>query len=512
MLRKLRHRIALFSCILATSLSVGCQLPPSPDLAQPRAVVDYGTLDFRKDADLAIVLDYSALLKSGYSVQQTAPLGQLHKIIARVVGKNMPFEQTVEVDCSQVSNGLATLSFTQLPPGPVEIFINAVDDQGKAIAYATGNAVIKPNQTSRVKLTCSTATGDLVIEFDCPGLGGCGATPTPTPVPTPTPSPLYPVNPIALQRLGWVDTMVADNEGGVLLLGMDDNMGPSPWYRPNGRVIRVRSSLTIDPTNVLDDIASQMTGITFGNTAYLFDYWGGRRMLQVELDGAYQSVTETNLQLGALPLGEALDGRLMFAQSGKNAQGEPVFNFYVGDPANPTIHRTAVIPAPGYNPGNLTTDRDNNPVWVGNAADATAGGIFTVDAAGQQVRLATGKYNNIVPVDGAQRTYFVSGAAGYSGNIDYTELRHFDPAQPNVVSPANVYPPLGANDGVRSVVVDDDGFYYLLIQNDAINTAYSTNQFYVKKYRLEFDAQGAPRLVKILDMVDTINPSPSPNP
>jgi hypothetical protein len=153
-----------------------------------------------------------------------------------VTGPNIVEPLITSVNLVDCANGLATLNFTNLPPGPVDVAVNALDFNGQPVAWATGAAKIKPNETAAITLKCSSTGGDLVIQFDCPEL--CAGSPSPAPTPTPSPA-----NPIQEGVLQYTTGLTADASGNVYLFGYDPNYTQVPFTTgpntPWGRIVKI---------------------------------------------------------------------------------------------------------------------------------------------------------------------------------------------------------------------------------------------------------------------------------
>lgn len=237
--------------LMTALLTIGCSLPGQAPTGPGRVVVHYGSMELAPNADLALVLDVRNLLGAGYKVQQAAG-SSVKTISAKVTGQNLVEPVVASVDLSQCVDGLATLNFTNLPPGPVEVVVNAVDAEGKPLAWATGRAVIRPNETAKVTLKCSSTGGNLAIDFDCPELCGDGASPSPTPTPPP-------VN--TAPDLGGVSTINVDAQGNLYLLGRDPGTLDPARYDEHGRIVRINpATLTVEKPYVSDDFRGPNDG------------------------------------------------------------------------------------------------------------------------------------------------------------------------------------------------------------------------------------------------------------
>lgn len=228
----------------AALLTIGCSLPGQIPAGPGRVVVHYGSIDLAPNADLALVLDIRNLLGAGYKVQQAVPTSGIKTISAKVTGPNLVEPVITSVEVSQCVNGLATLNFTNLPPGPVEVVVNAIDVGGQPMAWASGRAVIRPNETAQVTLKCSSTGGNLTIDFDCPE--SCGATPQPSPTPTPPPA-----NTASL--ISSLTTFDVDATGRIYISGFDPLPGSGDVWS-GCRVIQVNPDHTVKQAPVYDTI------------------------------------------------------------------------------------------------------------------------------------------------------------------------------------------------------------------------------------------------------------------
>jgi hypothetical protein len=214
---QLRSRIVYGVGVSLVLAALGCQVPGTS--GAPRVSVVYNSFQWSNDTDLAIKLDFRALLgKGGYSLK-AVPGGTptLRRLVAKVTGANIVGELTATVYTAECPDGIATFTFANLPPGPVHVVVNAFgEDDQTIVSWGQGDVVIVPNSTATVPVTCAAANGALNILFNCPEL--CGGiplpSPTPTPIPTPTPSPVD-----VSGYLGGLATLNADAQGNLYLLG-----------------------------------------------------------------------------------------------------------------------------------------------------------------------------------------------------------------------------------------------------------------------------------------------------
>jgi hypothetical protein len=235
--------------LAAVLVMLGCQTPMMT--STPKVAVSYGSLQWSSDADLAVMLDFRALLQ-GYKLQATSTVGPVASIEAKVTGDNIVGEidapVVAVVDCP---SGVATLNFDHLPAGKVHVVVNAFDANHNLISYGGADAQIVPGQVATVAVNCSAADGKLVVTFNCPLLCGPStapsATPTPgpsaTPTATPTPTP-SPADPRALAN--WVTGFNVDERGYLYLFGTSINVPPDyHTYAGIGRLVEIPPSLTV---------------------------------------------------------------------------------------------------------------------------------------------------------------------------------------------------------------------------------------------------------------------------
>lgn len=178
----MRRSVPVVMGVCGLLLTLGCNLTLPGASEKARVVVHLGDMQLAANADLAIVLDVRGLQAAGYNVQQVASTSAVQRVSAKVSGVNLaePLEASVNViDCAK---GLATLNFSKLPPGPVDVVVNALDFEGKVVSWQSAKATIEPLKTIELTLHCTNIGGGLAIKFDCPEL--C-APPSPSPTPVP---------------------------------------------------------------------------------------------------------------------------------------------------------------------------------------------------------------------------------------------------------------------------------------------------------------------------------------
>lgn len=253
---------ATLGCALMLGLAlIGCQSPsptPAPmeqsTAGQPKVIVNYGHLTISQEADLAIAVNFK---QKKYGVQAATMRADIQSVRVTVTGPNLAAPLSETVTRAQFSQGMAVFNFTNLPPGPVNVLVEALDLNGNVITSATGTAEIIKGQIAQLTLDCELTTGDLVVVFRCddclpttgpsatPTAGPTAtptptatatptpvSTPTPTPVPTPTPTPIVTSSPSGPISLVFVDTNsdIMDRHGYESLLSTEPD-GPDGHFR-----------------------------------------------------------------------------------------------------------------------------------------------------------------------------------------------------------------------------------------------------------------------------------------
>jgi len=189
-LNKTARKALLPAVLVAATMMIGCQMPFQPTAGKPRVVVHVGNLKFEQDAALALVLKFE---RGQFNAQSLESQG-VYRVQVAINSPNLAQPLMAEVTQADFQRGQAVFNFSDLPPGTVNIKVNAFDATGKLLQWANGTAEVVPNQTTTYTLYCNTATGGLQIIYDCPDCptSAPSSSPSPPASPSPFPTPTLP--------------------------------------------------------------------------------------------------------------------------------------------------------------------------------------------------------------------------------------------------------------------------------------------------------------------------------
>lgn len=199
---KMKARLGAGLAAALVLAALGCQTPMGNGGA-PWVIVSAGRLTVHHNANIALVLDAGeafAKLAPNRRLQQVS-LGQIVQFKVRVTGENLaaPIERTLGPDSCD-AEGNVTLELGQLPAGSIHIVVNALDENGNIVSYASRDVVVVGNGTTQVvEMQCERNFGEVKIRFvcdgiQCPSLPPETASPNPSPSPIPSPAPSFPAN------------------------------------------------------------------------------------------------------------------------------------------------------------------------------------------------------------------------------------------------------------------------------------------------------------------------------
>mgnify|MGYP002403929815 CR=1 FL=1 len=128
-------------------------------------------------------------IRNPYQVQ--AKLEQVKFVSFTLEGANFPQRTQTLAFTNQ------TVSFTELPAGPMTLTVEALDEAKMSLGSTTQTLTIEPGKVTQAPVQITLApelTGGIAIDLTIVE-SGTVPTPTPTPVPTPTPTPTPTANP-----------------------------------------------------------------------------------------------------------------------------------------------------------------------------------------------------------------------------------------------------------------------------------------------------------------------------
>lgn len=362
--------------LLGATMALGCQLPNQfgiqgleAEYKNPAITVSLGEMRIAKGANFAIVLKFQR--NGSFNAQALAGIA---KVTFKVTGQKLAAPLTAEV--TNFVNDTASVSFAKLPPGPVDIAVNALDASGNIISYATGSATIQPGLPTVATLKCVLADGSLDIVYDC-----CDATPAPSPTPIPTSAP-SPGTVLAKQtglNRPWAITFDALGYGWVSNYGTNEivkiapdssivasysvGAGPhEPLIDDEGHVWvtcydgNVVTRLNVDGTNRIDiPVGTRPLGIAKDATGNMWvANYGGSSISKISPDAL---TVQTYLGVANLPWGIFVkpDGKLLVTD------WQIPYVFLVSPTTGTEITRYST----GTNPSGINIDASGS-IWIAN--------------------------------------------------------------------------------------------------------------------------------------------------
>lgn len=369
-MRSVAKRLSAISLLAAASVALGCQLPfqTSPE---PTITVMDGEMRLVPGADLGLVINFKNLMGPGYQVKAAvpspSPMPTVAKFKTSVSGGGLAAPLVKTFNASDYPNCIATLSYTNLPPGSYTVTVNALDEAGNPLYYATQeNVIVNHGQPNVVTLKCKRADDSLTIIFDCQDQCGASASPSPTPTPAVDLS----------SKASYVTGLLVDSNQNVYLMGIDPGVtfaAPNPGDN-SGRLLKVGPDHTVygDPFN--DELRFSINGEIQGNTIYLGDVAANR---EINLNtGA--SVRKGGGYYAAIDISPDRNSALWLATDFYNQLYIVNYNSPSSSILMPGIKNQSFTDYyskyyPNYRFVTLQFDKTNSPIWTCAAGIASLG-------------------------------------------------------------------------------------------------------------------------------------------